>query len=183
MIKQVFILYYYLTRIFIFEVLKFKMKTKNIFLAVISLLFMVSCADPGGEPIYDGFSIAISNNSDQSYSVRKIIVGGLKNNLFVPTDTIVPTTDIEIRSNYLESVFLDANRWKPDLDKIRNIPSERCYFKLKLSNGREEMLVVYNSTDFFNLKLPNTKNFVGDYGRLFFTIFDTEIIGRAAEME
>ena len=159
------------------------MKTKNIFLVAISLLFMVSCGDPGGETVYDGFSIAISNNSDQSYSVRKIIVGGLNNNLFVPTDSIIPSTDIVIGSNFLESVFLDANRWKPDLDKIRSIPSERCYFKLKLSNGREEMLVFFNSTELFNLKLPNTENFVGDYGSLIFTVFNAEVVGDVADRE
>lgn len=156
------------------------MKTKYIILAI-SLFFMVSCGDPGGETVYDGFSFSIPNQTNEVYK-GEIVIGGLINNKFVPTDSLTFLRELKT-GNAVYPHFFDENRWKPDLDKIRNVPSERCYFKLKLSNGREEMLVFFNSTEFFNLKLPNTKNFVGDYGRLFVTVFDTEIVGNAAEIK
>ncbi|WP_088323474.1 hypothetical protein [Polaribacter tangerinus] len=154
---------------------------KNIHITlVIFLILIVSCGDPGGEQIFDGFSVSFINRTDQTLDA-KILVGGFSDGVFYPTDSII-AKNVKT-GTIMNGYFEDADRWKPDLDKIRNIPLERSYFKLKLSNGREEMLTVFNSTELFNLKLPNTKNFVGDYGRLFVTIFDTEVIGRAVEME
>ena len=77
--------------------------------------------------------------------------------------------------------FVDEGGWKPDLNKIKIIPSERCYFKLKLSNGRSGVITRYNSNELFSLLLPEENYFRGDYGVLYLNIDDTQISGYAAE--
>lgn len=157
------------------------MNKYNIIL-IFSIIILQSCSDPGGEKSYEGFEFTIPNSTNQVYT-GEIVIGGLVDNVFRPTDSIFFLRDLEIGNLNLLPHFFDGNRWKPNLDKIRSLPSERCYFKLKLSNGREEMLVFFNSTELFNLKLPNTKNFIDDYGRLFVNISNTDIVGNAAEIK
>ncbi|WP_088323475.1 hypothetical protein [Polaribacter tangerinus] len=147
------------------------MKTKNIFLVAISLILIVSCGDPGGEQIFDGFSVSFINRTDQTLDA-KILVGGISDGVFYPTDSII-AKNVKT-GTIMNGYFKDTDRWKPDLDKIRMIPSERCYFKLKLSNNREELLTEFNSTELFNLILPSASHFIGDYGKLFFTFNDSE---------
>ena len=124
---------------------------KNICGILLMIIFFLSCADPGGEFIFDGFELNFSNRTNINYK-GELVIGGLVNGDFIPTDSVV-IDEIKMGSNNVLSTYFDEDRWKPNLSKIRGLSSDRCYFKLKLSNGREEMLVFFNSTELFNLKL------------------------------
>lgn len=154
--------------------------TKRV-LIVIMLTTIFSCADPGGEPVYDGLTFQISNRTNEIYQ-GEIVIGSLVNNKFIATDSIKFIRSLEVGSalsNYPH--FVGENRWKPNLAKIRNIPSERCYFKLKLSNGRFGIITRYNSNELFSLLLPVSEYFSGDYGLIFLNIDDNQLSGLAAE--
>ncbi|WKD84839.1 hypothetical protein KCTC32516_00173 [Polaribacter huanghezhanensis] len=99
----------------------------------------------------------------------------MQNNVFTPTDSI-KFDKIEFLS---KDYYFGMNRWKPSLDKIRVIPSERCYFKIKLSNQREEMIKQSGQSTLLDLLLPNGNVFEGDYGRLIIAITGTEVTGYA----
>jgi len=109
--------------------------------------------DPGGEPIYDGFVITFANSTNQIYQ-GELVIGGLKNNNFIPTDSAKFKRSLEIGNSTGGFHFVDEGGWKLDLNKTKIIPSERCYFKLKLSNGRSSIIARYNSNDLFSLLLP-----------------------------
>ncbi|MFK8060816.1 MAG: hypothetical protein AB8B78_12090 [Polaribacter sp.] len=158
------------------------MKNKNILILFITLV-LLSCdgiGDPGGEPIFDGFMISVNNSTNKVYQ-GEIVIGGLQNNNFIATDSVSFKRDLEIGGSNLGFHFVNDNRWKPNLDKIKTLPSDSCYFKLKLSSGRQEIITRYNSNKLFSLKLPETTNFKGDFGRLIISISDTSVIGRAAK--
>jgi hypothetical protein len=145
---------------------------------VLTLLVVASC---GLDPERDQFGITIAfyNHTNEVYDA-KMIIGGLKNGVFIPTDSI-NISQIKIGGATHPSYFVDENRWKPNFEKIRAIPSERCYFKLKLSNQREEVIKRLNLPDLFSLLLPKEDVFINDYGRILISIRDLEITGRAAE--
>mgnify|MGYP003624187740 CR=1 FL=1 len=154
------------------------MKTKNIFL-LFSTILLFSCSDPGGDLEYDGFELNFFNYTNKTYKAE-IIIGGVINGDFVPTDSVI-VNEINIGSRNSLSAFFDVNRWKPSLEKIRDLPSDRCYFKLKLSDGREELIFKSNSNDLMSLKLPKTPYFKGLFGILLITIEDNKIIGGASK--
>lgn len=151
---------------------------KNILFLIITVLIIFSCSDPGGDPTFEGFEFSIWNKTSNEYDI-KIITGGMQNGIFVPTDSIVMQQKIKMNSYF--SYNNSENRWRPSLDKIRAIPSERCYFKIKLSNQREEMIGRYNQQVLMSLLLPGEDFFTDDYGRLLISIRDTKITGRAAK--
>ena len=162
------------------------MLKKEYYIITILFIYLVfnSCngiGDPGGEPVYDGLTFRISNRTNEIYQ-GEIVIGSLVNNKFIATDSIKFIRSLEVGSalsNYPH--FVGENRWKPNLAKIRKIPSERCYFKLKLSNGRSGIITRYNSNEFFCLLLPATKHYRGEFGRIFLNIDYNQLSGRAAE--
>ena len=153
---------------------------KLIIILVFSLLFISCLIDEDEDDIRDGFQITYFNDTNQTY-IGKIIIGGLENNLFVATDSI--NFDREIEANRQTIMYMDKDRWKPDLIKIREIPVENCYFKIKLSDGRSQLIKRINSNELMNLKLPSTQNFRGDFGRIFINVKDNLIYGSAIKEE
>ena len=151
---------------------------KKTLILLLFTLTLFSCSDPGGDPVFDGFEFAIKNETNKKYSIE-LVIGGMKNDVFIPTDSIIMQPEIE--ANSYPSYFSEANRWKPNLNKIRNIPSERCFFKIKLLNNRSEMISRYNQQELMGLLLPEDEVFEGDYGRLLIVIWENEVTGRAAE--
>jgi len=151
---------------------------KKPILLLLLTLTLFSCSDPGGDPVFDGFQFAIKNETNKKYSIE-LVIGGMKNDVFIPTDSIIMQPEIE--ANSYPSYFTEANRWKPNLNKIRAIPSERCYFKIKLSNNRVELIGRYNQQELMGLLLPNEDVFEGDYGRLLIAIWENEVTGYAGE--
>ena len=143
------------------------------------LITIFSCGDIDGDEHYDGLTFRVSNRTNQKYQ-GEIFIGAMVNNKFIATDSIKFVRDLVTGSQNL-SHFINENRWKPNLAKIRNIPSERCYFKLKLSNGRSGIITRYNSNEFFSLLLPVSEYFSRDYGLIFLNIDDNQLSGRAAE--
>lgn len=157
------------------------MRIKNL-IKYIAFLLIFSCADPGGDPVFEGFEFSVANRTNLVYQ-GEIVIGGFVNNKFIATDSIQFIRDLKIGGGAvtLGYHFIDDNRWKPNLDKIRNIPSEKCYFKLKLSNGRTGIITKYNSNELFSLFLPKNKQFKGRYGNLFLHIDNDQISGNASE--
>jgi len=151
------------------------MKTK-IVIVVASFFLLISCADPGGDPVFEGFSFSFSNHATL-YTDAKVFIGGMKNGVFISTDSI-KITRINIGNNNF-SHFIGENRWKPDLSKIREIPSGRCYFLLRLSDEREELIERYEQTELFSLSVPEGKKFEGDLGYILISIWDDRITGNA----
>lgn len=140
---------------------------KVIKIFIFSLLFISCLIDEDEDLIRDGFQTNYFNDTNQTYT-GKIIIGGFKDNAFVAKDSI--NFDRAIEANRQTIMFTDNDRWKPDLSKIRAIPSENCYFKIKLSDGRNQLITRINSNEFMNLKLSSTQNFRGDFGRIFINI-------------
>jgi len=151
---------------------------KNIKLLFVAILFVSCLIDEDEDVIRDGFKITYFNDTNQTYT-GKIIIGGLENNLFVATDSI--NFDREIEANRQTIMYMDKDRWKPDLDKIRNLPSARCYFKIQLSDTRNQLITRYNSSELTSLQIPNTTHFRGDFGRIFISIRNDQISGRAVQ--
>ena len=80
------------------------MKTK-IVIVVASFFLLISCADPGGDPVFEGFSLAIFNKTNQTYDDAKLFIGGMKNNVFIPTDSILISPKIKTNNNGLPELL------------------------------------------------------------------------------
>ncbi|WP_347174072.1 hypothetical protein [Polaribacter uvawellassae] len=153
------------------------MKKQNI-IVVLTLFILISCLKDEDRVRY-GFTIAFWNYTNEVYDA-KMIIGGMKNGIFIPTDSI-SVNKIKLGGDIHPYYFINENRWKPNLDKIRTIPSERCYFMLKLSSQREEMIKKYEQQELMSMLLPSSDTFIDDYGRLLISIRDNQITGRAAK--
>ncbi|WP_347172825.1 hypothetical protein [Polaribacter uvawellassae] len=151
------------------------MKAKTIISILLCFILFNSCGRDEDIP-REGFSFYITSNVG-SFEDSEIVIGGMQNGTFVPTDSI-QFDKIEFLSKHYH---VNENRWKPNLDKIRRIPSERCYFKIKLSDQREEFIKVYNQNVTMSLLLPSENVFIGDYGELIIAITGTEVTGYAAK--
>lgn len=151
---------------------------KNLLVLFFVVLSIFSCADPGGDPVFEGIEFDFRNKTNQEYTVE-IVIGGMLNNVFVPTDSVLMPTEIKASKSHF--FYTEGNRWKPDLNKIRAIPSERCYFKIILSPQREEMVKRSDKSDALGLLLPSSDFFVGDYGRLILVIEGGEVTGSTLE--
>jgi hypothetical protein len=155
----------------------------NSLIIILSFILFISCEDPVGDPVFNGFTFTFSNNL---YPINDatLYIGGYKNGNFIKTDSI---TFLEIEKGNIHTTgshFAEENRWKPNLEKIRILSNDSCYFKLKYKfvNIREEILGRYNSAENFTLDISDGKDFfIGNKGLIFITIKDNTITGRAAE--
>jgi hypothetical protein len=147
---------------------------KKTLILLLFTLTLFSCSDPGGDPVFDGFEFDFRNKTNQEYTIE-IVIGGMQNGTFVPTDSILMPSELIANKNI--SFYTEENRWKPNLNKIKAIPSERCYFKIKLSPQREEVIIKSGQSDALGLLLPSSNFFAGDYGRLIIGIWDNEVTG------
>ena len=151
---------------------------KRTLLLVITVLIFNSCARDEDIP-YEVFSFFIYNNAHKVFINAEVVIGGFLNGEFVPTDSIkFNKIDGRLTPEYH---FINENRWNPNLNKIKAIPSDRCYFKIKLSSDREEMIKQSGQSILLNLLLPNRNVFEVDYGSLIFGIRDNEVTGRSAK--
>lgn len=118
------------------------MRNQNLYLfAIFSLLFLNSCInDVFNETPHEGITFS-TFNKDKDFTNIKISVGGMKNDEFIATESII-IPKLEFGSF---TYFRDDNRWKPNLDLIRNIPSDSCYFWIKLTEERNELLTYYEN--------------------------------------
>lgn len=149
-----------------------KIKKQNIIIGL-TLFILTSCVKDE-DRVFEGFSFYITSNVG-SFEDSEIVIGGMQNGTFVPTDSI-KFDKIEYLSRHY---YFDDNRWKPNLDKIRAIPSGRCYFKIKLSDQREEMIM--NNSSLMSLLLPKENFFKGRYGQLQLNIEVDKVFGGADE--
>ena len=150
---------------------------KKIIIIILVTFTFNSCADPGGEKVYEGFSFSFYEYTGQDYDIE-IVIGGMENGIFKPTDSIKMDKKLpSLKKGY--GYFFEGNRWKPNLDKIREIQSSHCYFKIKLSDNRTEMIERFNLPGLMNLLLPSDDAFVGDYGHLVISIRKDKVTGKA----
>jgi len=140
---------------------------------VLTLLVFASCVKDE-DRVFEGFTFVITNETDIEYDAE-IFIGGMENGVFVWTESKL-ITKIKSGGNN-PHYFIDENRWKPNLELIRALPSENCYFKLKLTNNREEILKIYNTTNPFNIDISNEKKNEGDEGRMYLYIHDDKVFG------
>ena len=147
---------------------------KKRILLLVFIVFIFSSCTKDEDRVFEGFSFYITSNVG-SFEDAEIVIGGMQNNIFVPTDSI-KFDKIEYLSKHY---YFDDNRWKPNLDKIRAIPSGRCYFKIKLSDQREEMIM--NNSSLMSLLLPKEHFFKGRYGQLQLNIEVDKVFGGADE--
>lgn len=146
-------------------------------------IILTSCLiDEDEDVIRDGFELSFFNRTNTTYT-GKLLIGGFKDNIFIATDSINFEREIAIGTETVPNQFTDANRWKPDLDKIRNLPSANSYFKIKLSDGTNQLLTRFDTNELFNLKLPNTDHYRGNFGYISITIDDNQISAHAIQEE
>lgn len=157
-------------------------RKKYISVLVLYLIFN-SCdgvGDPGGEPVYDGFEFNIFNGTSKIINAE-LIIGAFVNGSFISTDSVY-INDIEIGRSYPMPGFFNEDTWKPELQTIRSL-SNRCYFKLKLPNKRQELLTEFESSELFILTLPKNNQFTGRFGKLFISFNEINMWGDVAERE
>ncbi len=155
-------------------------RTKLKTIPLILCLWFVSSCFSDEDRSFTGFTFSFSNRTNQSYDAE-LFIGGLQDGVFVATDS-VPILNLRIGDSTVNgSYYIDENRWQPNLDAIRALPSEHAYFKLKLSEEREALIGRYQSSELFSLAIPPGKRFIDDEGRILISFDNSVIYGRAAE--
>lgn len=167
------------------------MKTKNLIL--ISCLFLASCISQDGDLDEYGITFSIANNTNQTYENASITIGGMKDGEFIGTESyklpilkIIGYYDWNTYGDNREEIAIGQNRWNPNLDLIRAIPSEKVYFKLKLAEGSETLLRNVNFengtlTTLVSRAIPKGYSFYNDDGDLSIAIWEEGIISRLYE--
>ena len=166
------------------------MKTK--FLIVFSCLLLSSCILKDGDIDLYGITFSIANNTNQTYENASITIGGMKDGEFIgtesyklPTLKIISSYDWNTYGDNKQEVATGQNRWNPNLDLIRQIPSEKAYFKLTLA-GNETLLrnINYENgvlTTLVSRAIPKGYSFVNDDGLISIGIWEEGITGRLLE--
>lgn len=153
---------------------------KKVIIFVSFLVILTSCdiSDPEGDKI--GFEFLIGNKSGIEHDNVKITIGGIKDGQFIGTESytfpkILLLSDNwpDTKGNQHQSIALDQNRWNPNLDLIRAIPSERAYFTFQLEGGEE--ILLYDSYERYNgelvsVAIPEGRIIKNDDGDLSITI-------------
>jgi hypothetical protein len=85
-----------------------------------------------------------------------------------------------------QEIATGQNRWNPNLDLIRAIPSEKVYFKLTLTERNETLLrnVNFESgtlTTLVSRVIPKGYSFINDDGALSIAIWEEGIVSRLYE--
>lgn len=143
-------------------------------LIIILTLFVFTSCVKDEDRVFEGLTFVITNETDIEYDAE-IFIGGMENGVFVWTESKL-IAKIKLGGNN-PHYFIDENRWKPNLELIRALSSENCYFKLKLTNNREEILKIYNTTNPFNIDISNGKKIEGDEGRMYLYLYDDKVFG------
>ena len=126
------------------------MKTK--FLIIISSLFLISCFDGfiDIEELHPGFYLtAFTNQEEFGEFDGELFIGGVKDSVFIPIGSTLfhfdggfhrTSTAFYYDENNNKTLYHNENNWNPNLDAIKNIPSDNYYFLLKLSEDRQEII-------------------------------------------
>ncbi len=166
------------------------MKTK--ILLAISVFFLISCDLIEEDEDLTGITFKINNNTDVIYTNAFITIGGMKDGEFIGTETynfppltITGTNEWNTydgngeEGNLLKFANNTTNggaRWEPNLDLIRNIPSEKAYFKLTLEDGNEILLQNVNEdgalTTLVSIAITEGYIIKNDYGSLYIGIWE-----------
>jgi|TARA_B110000902_G_C14107976_1_gene513215 hypothetical protein len=169
------------------------MKNKNlIFVSLLVLLISCSLME---EDDFTGITFDINNNTDIVYTNASITIGGMKNGEFIGTETYdFPSLTItgtnewntynrnDEEGGLLVFAYNSGGRWKPNIDLIRNIPSEKAYFKLILEDGNETLLQNVNEdgvlTTLVSREIPKGYMFNNDGGSMYIGIWEEGVIAR-----
>jgi|TARA_B110000967_G_C18541399_1_gene390794 hypothetical protein len=108
-------------------------------LIFICFIFL-SCIDDEDRERF-GFEFTVSNKRTELRNV-KIIIGGIKNNEFISTDSYSFPVLNTYTNNQSQEIAKYDNRWLPDLDKIRAI-SDTAYFSIQLEGKSPNLLYDY----------------------------------------
>ncbi len=153
-------------------------RTKLKTIPLILCLWLVGSCFSDEDRSFTGFTFSISNLTNQRYDAE-LFIGGFQDGVFIATDS-VPIPNLRVGySDVNGGYYIDENRWQPNLDAIRALPSEHAYFKLKLSEEREALIGRYQSSELFSLAIPPGKIFIDDEGRILIYFDDSVIYGSA----
>lgn len=153
---------------------------KKVIIFVSFLIVLISCdiSDPEDDKI--GFEIGVANDSGVSYDNAKLMIGGIKDGNFVKTEAFsLPTLFVRTSNSKSQTIALDDNRWKPNLDLIRAIPSDRAYFSIQFE-GEEEVLL-YDSWekykgDLVSIAIPEGRIIKNDDGNFDIIIEENSVL-------
>ena len=172
------------------------MKTK--ILIIVSLFLFISCNPLENIDLeHFGITFTINNNTNVIYTDASITIGGMKDGKFIGTETynfpkLTITGTNEWNTYYgngeggllrIANNSVDGNdRWNPNLDLIRNIPSEKAYFKLRLAEGNETLLRDVNENGILatlvSRTIPEGYVFKNDRGSLYIGIWNEGVIAQ-----
>lgn len=119
---------------------QFVMKIKR--LTLISVIVLASCRPVDKEIERDlfGFSFDVLNGTQQEYKNAEISIGGIKEGKFMATESyILPTILINEFNTKIQKIAFE-NKWQPNLDLVRAIPSKKAYFSFRKQGGEEVLL-------------------------------------------
>jgi hypothetical protein len=145
---------------------------KKLLVIVTAVLCLISCGDPGGDPVFEGITVSVWNDTGSVINAQ-LYIGALKNNVFIPTDSVA-LESIEVRGNS-NSYYSEYNRWNPDLDLIKDLGVENCSFSVKFSNGRSSLLQYHGVPVGKNVE--NGVRIRGWSGRLSIGVYEKYISG------
>lgn len=163
------------------------MKTNKIIIIIIILLTSCNPLEKSNfDPDLVGITFIISNETNQEYINANITIGGMKDGEFIGTESYdFPTLKVIANKDNQQNIAVNVNRWNPNLDLIRNIPSERAYFKLRLKKDNELILRNFSDnntlTNFVSRNIPKGYTFKNQDGELFIGIKENNIIARLYE--
>jgi len=143
-----------------------------------STFLLLSCGSLDGDRVQFGFTFDVSNDSGVEINNAKITIGGLKNGEFVGTESyLLPT--IRIREYNWESqlIAINDNRWEPNLELIRSIPSEKAYFSIELEGRNPILLYNKKNNEIVSVALSNNIIIKNDDGKLQIVIEKDTIFG------
>ena len=95
-----------------------------------------------------GFNFWLFNESGLEYHNAEITIGGLKDGIFVETESyplpkiLVPNSSQWPIDNSSKGQYI-CERWNPNLDLIRAIPSNKVYFSLKIGNNTAAIATIF----------------------------------------
>lgn len=157
-------------------------------LSIFGISILFSCSLPDEPRNQIGFTFDIRNKTGIIHENATLSIGGFKEGVFIATDTyIFPKIVYPEHPEWPDyggdiQLFAVIERWNPNLDLIREIPSKEAYFKFKLNESREVILEnafykrkTYNYPEILSSSVENGRIIKNDEGSLHISIYKDSI--------
>ncbi len=152
---------------------------KKVIIFVSFLVVLASCDISDEDEDKFGFVFTVTNNLSAEHDNAKITIGGMKDGKFVGTESYTFPKLLTTQYHGWYQWVAHNERWNPNLDLIRAIPSEKAYFSIQLE-GKEE-IVLYDSWekhqgDLVNIAIPKGTIIKNDDGHLSISIGENNVL-------